>query len=46
MMRDGGVWGINFKLQNLMTKGDVVKLIFHFRPFLSRLVAGRFLRST
>jgi hypothetical protein len=45
-MRDGGVCGINFKLRNLMTNMRIVKRIFHFGPFLNRLVAGRFLRST
>ncbi len=45
-MRDGGVSGINLGLRNLMTNINIVKLIFYLRPFLNRLVAGRFLKST
>jgi hypothetical protein len=45
-MRDGGVSGINLKLRKLMVNFGIVKRIFYFRPFLNRLVAGRFLRST
>jgi hypothetical protein len=45
-MRDGGVSGINLKRRNLMANIGIVKLIFYLRPFLNRLVAGRFLRST
>jgi hypothetical protein len=45
-MRDGGVSGINLKLPNLMANFGIVKLIFYLRPFLNRLVAGRFRRST
>jgi hypothetical protein len=45
-MRDGGANGINLKLSKLMANFGIVKLIFYLRPFLNRLVAGRFRRST